>query len=212
MTKLSGLMVYSKPLTQLLMSLPSGSWNRSNSLPTSTLPPLNLDVDSRVVLAHWTMDVVDTLVITLDNKSKSLLRPKSNLTHSLFILNNLSEIEKRVRQDRMLANVIGSIGAAEKERDMQSKRSSNRSSSGSGSGSVGQGFSMPKSFEKVKRAGLDGYLDGYKDVVSHLLDVTYIKGGSNRSSGSLSGKEREALKERFRVFSLVSLLLTVTEL
>ena len=198
MTKLSGLMVYSKPLTQLLMSLPSGSWNRSNSLPTSTLPPLNLDVDSRVVLARWTMDVVDTLVITLENKSKSLLRPKSNLTHSLFILNNLSEIEKRVRQDRMLANVIGSIGAAEKERDMQNKRSSNRSSSGSG---TGQGtFSMPKNFEKVKRSGLDGYLDGYKDVVSHLLDVTYIKGGNNRSSGSLSGKEREALKERFRVF------------
>jgi hypothetical protein len=42
-------------------------------------------------------------------------------------------------------------------------------------------------------------LDGYKDAVGHLLDVTYIKGGSNRSSGSLSGKEREAVKERFRV-------------
>lgn len=44
-----------------------------------------------------------------------------------------------------------------------------------------------------------GYLDGYKDAVSHLLDVTYIKTGNNRSSGSLSGKEREAVKERFRV-------------
>jgi hypothetical protein len=44
-----------------------------------------------------------------------------------------------------------------------------------------------------------GYLDGYKDTVGHLLDVTYIKGASNRSSGSLSGKEREAVKERFRV-------------
>lgn len=46
---------------------------------------------------------------------------------------------------------------------------------------------------------MTGYLDGYKDAVSHLLDVTYIKGGNNRSSGSLSGKEREAVKERFRV-------------
>jgi exocyst complex component 7 len=49
-------------------------------------------------------------------------------------------------------------------------------------------------------------LDGYKDAVSHLLDVTYIKGGSNRSSGSLSGKEREALKERFRVSCFTTLL------
>lgn len=47
-----------------------------------------------------------------------------------------------------------------------------------------------------------GYLDGYKDSVGHLLDVTYIKGASNRSSGSLSGKEREAVKERFRVSPL----------
>jgi hypothetical protein len=44
-----------------------------------------------------------------------------------------------------------------------------------------------------------GYLDGYKDAAGHLLDVTYIKGGNNRVSGSLSGKEREAVKERFRV-------------
>lgn len=44
-----------------------------------------------------------------------------------------------------------------------------------------------------------GYLDGYKDAVGHLLDVTYIKGASNRASGSLSGKEREAVKDRFRV-------------
>jgi hypothetical protein len=52
----------------------------------------------------------------------------------------------------MMQNVIGSISVAERERD-QSKRSS-RSSSGSGPSSVS--FSMPKSFEKAKRAGLDG--------------------------------------------------------
>jgi Exo70 exocyst complex subunit len=159
------------------------------------------------------MDVINTLITVLETKSKALLRPKSSLSASLFVLNNLSELEKRVRADRMMQNVIGSISVAERERD-QSKRSS-RSSSGSGPASVS--FSMPKSFEKAKRAGLDGtnsqspkqimvrvvlmigYLDGYKDAVGHLLDVTYIKGGNNRSSGQLSGKEREAVKERFRV-------------
>jgi len=45
-------------------------------------------------------------------------------------------------------------------------------------------------------------LDGYKDAVSHLLDVTYIKGASNRTSGTLTGKEREAVKERFKVINL----------
>src|ERR1700721_1850557 len=60
MTRLSSLIQFSKPLTQLLMSLPSGSWNRSSSLPTSTLPPLNLDTDSRAILTRWTMDVIET--------------------------------------------------------------------------------------------------------------------------------------------------------
>ena len=51
-----------------------------------------------------------------------------------------------------------------------------------------------------------GYLDGYKDAAGYLLDVTYIKGGNNRVSGSMSGKEREAVKERFKVsFVLISL-------
>ena len=56
----------------------------------------------------------------------------------------------------MMANVVGSIGAAERERE-QTKRVS-RGSSGSGVGSTGgsSAFAMPKSFEKAKRAGLDG--------------------------------------------------------
>ena len=68
---------------------------------------------------------------------------------NLFMLNNLSEIEKRVRSDGILQNVIGSIGAAERERDTVGKRGSR----GSGSMTL---FNMPKSFEKAKRAGLDG--------------------------------------------------------
>ena len=98
------------------------------------------------------MDVVETLITVLESKAKTLLRPKSSLAASLFILNNLSEIEKRVRGDRMMQNVIGSIGAAEKERDA-SKRGSRGSTGSNPAVSV---FSMPKSFEKAKRAGLDG--------------------------------------------------------
>lgn len=148
MTKLTSLMQYSKPLVQLLQSLPSGSWNRSSSLQT-TLPPLNLDTDPRALIARWTMDVIEQLITILETKSRSLLRPKSPMAANLFMLNNLSEIEKRVRSDGILQNVVGSIGAAEKERDTVGKRGSR----GSGAMTL---FSMPKSFEKAKRTGLDG--------------------------------------------------------
>jgi hypothetical protein len=152
MTKLTSLMQYSRPLTQLLQSLPSGSWNRSSSLQPTTLPPLNLDTDSRAVIARWTIGVIEQLTTLLETKSRSLLRPKSPMTANLFILNNLSEIEKRVRNDGILQNVIGSIGAAEKERDTVGKRGS-RGSGGINGMNI---FSMPKSFDKAKRAGLDG--------------------------------------------------------
>ena len=153
MTKLVNLMQFSTPLTQLLMSLPSGSWNRSSPLSTTTLPPLNLDTDSRAILARWTMDVIEALVSVLETKSRSLLKPKSPIGANLFLLNNLSEIEKSVRKDQMLQNVIGSIGAAEKERDNIGKRTSRGSIM---SNVPNTSFSMPKTFEKAKRAGLDG--------------------------------------------------------
>lgn len=156
MTKLTILVQYSKPLTQLLMSLPSGSWNRADSYTSAaTLPQLNFETDSRAILARWTMDVIDTLVSVLEAKAKTLLRPKSAMATNLFMLNNLSEIEKRVRSDRMISTIVGSISAAEKEKEA-AKRSS-RVSSGS-SASLGS-FSMPKSFDKAKRAGLDGVCD-----------------------------------------------------
>ena len=50
---------------------------------------------------------------------------------------------------KMLLEVLG---AAEKERDVVGKRGS-RGSGGSNSMNL---FSMPKSFDKAKRAGLDG--------------------------------------------------------
>jgi len=158
MTKLSNLIQFSKPLTQLLTSLPSGSWNRSppaNPVPGTQLPPLNLDSsDSRAVLARWTMDVIETLVSVLETKARVLLRPKSGMAASLFVLNNLSEVEKRVRGDKMMMGIVAAVAAEERGREREGKRGS-RVSSGSGVNQVGS-FSMPKSFEKAKRAGLDG--------------------------------------------------------
>ena len=99
------------------------------------------------------MDVIEALVSVLETKSRSLLKPKSPIGANLFLLNNLSEIEKSVRKDQMLQNVIGSIGAAEKERDNIGKRTSRGSIM---SNVPNTSFSMPKTFEKAKRAGLDG--------------------------------------------------------
>jgi Exo70 exocyst complex subunit len=112
---------------------------------------LDSEPDIRGTLARWTIEVIDTLVNIIETKSRAILRPKSSMAANLFILNNLSEIEKRARNDRALSSVVGSVGAAEKEKG----RRTSRGSSGSSSTAL---FSMPKSFEKAKKAGLDGLL------------------------------------------------------
>ena len=150
MTKLTNLMTYSKPLTQLLLSLPSSSWNQQPAL-----GPLPHEQDPRIVLGRWITDVIDTLTTLLDAKARALLRPRSSMASNLFLLNNLSEVEKRVRKSSLMTSVVGSISAAERERDGVGKRGS-RGSSGSGGVAV---FTMPKAFEKAKRAGLDGTLN-----------------------------------------------------
>jgi len=150
MTKLTNLMTYSKPLTQLLLSLPSSSWNQQPAL-----GPLPHEQDPRIVLGRWITDVIDTLTTLLDAKARALLRPRSSMASNLFLLNNLSEVEKRVRKSSLMTSVVGSISAAERERDGVGKRGS-RGSSGSGGVAV---FTMPKAFEKAKRAGLDGILN-----------------------------------------------------
>jgi Exo70 exocyst complex subunit C-terminal len=135
MTKLGSLVTFRQPVTALLLSLPSSSWNRAAG-----------SDDPSLVLSRWTTDVLSTLVTTLDTKSRSLLRPRSAFASNLFLLNNLSEAEKRVRADRTLQTVIGVLSATEKE----TKRGSMIEVAGQA------GFVMPKAFEKVKRAGLDG--------------------------------------------------------
>ena len=83
MTKLTSLMQYSKPLTQLLQSLPSGSWNRSSSLQT-TLPPLNLDTDPRALIARWTMDVIEQLT-TIPRNQITIPPPSKIFYGSKFV-------------------------------------------------------------------------------------------------------------------------------
>jgi len=112
------------------------------------------------------MDVIDQLASVLVTKSRSLLRPKSPMTANLFILNNLSEIEKRIRKDSMLQTVIGSIGATEKERDTVGKRGSRGSGENNNTMNL---FSMPKSFEKAKRAGLDGLTPSRGVLISRVF-------------------------------------------
>ena len=63
---------------------------------------------------------------------------------------------------------------------------------------------MNEMLQKAQKRALDSYLDGYKNCVEHLLDVTYVRGGiggSINKRSSLSNKEREQIKDKFKGFN-----------
>lgn len=52
--------------------------------------------------------------------------------------------------------------------------------------------------EKLKKRGVDLFLEGWKNAASLLMDVTVVKGPPGKG---LSSKDREAIKEKFRTFN-----------
>ncbi|KAK7205179.1 Cullin repeat-like-containing domain protein [Myxozyma melibiosi] len=75
--------------------------------------------------------------------------------------------------------------------------------------SAGGGFDR---LDKIRKRGLNMFLEGWKVCASHLMDVTVVRtsssasgsgtgGGGGSRNGAMSSRDREAVKEKFRNFN-----------
>ncbi|KAK9386058.1 Cullin repeat-like-containing domain protein [Lipomyces mesembrius] len=57
--------------------------------------------------------------------------------------------------------------------------------------------------DKIRKRGLNMFLDGWKVCASYLMDVTIVRSASTSSGGKgiMSSKDREVIKEKFRNFN-----------
>lgn len=62
--------------------------------------------------------------------------------------------------------------------------------------SAGNSTNGAKKIESLRKKFVEMYLEGWKECAAFLMDVTYIKAGSKMS---LSTKDKEAVKEKFKV-------------
>jgi len=62
--------------------------------------------------------------------------------------------------------------------------------------SAGNTTNGAKRVESLRKRFVELYLEGWKECAAYLMDVTYIKAGSKMS---LSTKDKEAVKEKFKV-------------
>lgn len=176
---------YPKSLSSILTSLGDGNWthgsvanhstNSATSLPS--LKSLDVGADGNQLLSHYILDTIDTHLNTLESRARILL--KSKAVHGVFISNSVATIDKMIRSsdlDHLLSNATA-----------QSK------------------------LESWRKKGTSIYMDSWREPSSALFDVQYTNRGPRPQSGSavasadvvksLSSKDKDAIKEKFKLFN-----------
>ena len=103
MDSLARLMGYSEPLASVLTALGDGNWRtRSKS---SGNGPLDVSPDSTTLLCHYALDVVETLMMMLEGRSRAFLRSKAIL--GVFLTNVFCIVDRHIRHSPALSRYLG---------------------------------------------------------------------------------------------------------
>jgi exocyst complex protein 7 len=180
MGRLQVMTTYLPPLSSIMRSLGDGGWQQPNSVTSSTSVPtlksFDVGADGKQLFAHYCVDTISALLESLDNKAKNQLKGRS--LQGLFMANNLAIVERAARSPE-LQNVMASA--------------------------------QPK-IDMWKKKATQNYLDAWKEPSAYLLDVQYTsKQPRPPSTGqaidsaailkSLSTKDKDAIKEKFKNFN-----------
>ena len=120
MTRLQLMALYLPPLSNIMRSLGDGGWSApsaaasSNSVPT--LKSFDVGADGKELFAHYCLDMVETLLSSLDSRARTLLRGKG--LQGVFMANNIIVVERMIRSSdlqTMLASVQGKLDGLKKK-------------------------------------------------------------------------------------------------
>ena len=181
-TRLQNLAIFDRPLLALLSSIGEAGWK---SAPTAASQSnLNLEltpsVENPTLLSHYLLDLVDVLLSTLSSRSQAL-HPKKPL-QGIFQLNSIAVLTRAVQSSPDLARYLGISPHNAK-------------------------------FDVYRKSGSSLYLTAWRDPANHLFDQIQTSGSRPLSSGtgpaidstsvikSLSSKDKDKIKEKFRLFN-----------
>ncbi|KAL8829224.1 MAG: hypothetical protein Q9170_006268 [Blastenia crenularia] len=186
-TRMQTMTLYPQTLASIMASLGDGNWqsaaSAANSTSSTSLPSLkSVDVgaDSSQLLAHYIMDTIDTLLSSLDAKTRVLLKSRS--LSGVFIANNVAVIDRMIRSSD-LSNVLSSSSTASPKIESWRKK---------GTSAYLESWREPCSalmdVQYIKRgarppSGSNGIIDS-ADVIKQL-----------------GSKDKESIKEKFKNFN-----------
>ena len=173
MRRLQEMTNYLEPLSSILASLGEGGWNAASANNSSTT--LDVGPDGVKLFGSYAGDTVDTLLQNLSGKAKMLLKGKN--LQGVFMANNIAIIMRIIRSSE-LAPLMENYS---------------------------------KKLADWRKQGTAMYLEAWREPSGYLLDVQYTNRTKERptSSGadsatiikSLSSKDKDAIKEKFKNFN-----------
>ena len=183
-TRLQTMVDFLRPISSIMISIGDGGWKSTSQSVVSSdqIPTLNsfeIGADGKQIFAHYCIDTIDALLSSLEQKAKPLLKGKPTI--GVFLANNATVIERMIRNSDLQPLLSGAMADV----------------------------------DKWRKTGVQLYNVAWREPSSLLLDVTYTNRGSQRPpSGSaasvdsgaivkgLSSKEKDAIKEKFRLFNI----------
>lgn len=180
MNSLVTLTGYSGPLASILTSLGDGNWRSTSS--TSANTPLDVSPDSSALLSHFILDMIETLANGLEARGRAFHRSKATL--GVFLSNVFCVIDRSIRHSPALSRYLGT----------------------------------PESIARIdafRKRATATYLEAWRETSHFLLDVQYTSrtsSGSTRPASrgpvdstqivkSLSSKDKDAIKDKFKSFN-----------
>ncbi|TVY40057.1 Exocyst complex protein [Lachnellula occidentalis] len=182
MTRLQTMVDFLRPISSIMISIGDGGWK---SAPTSsnstdqipTLKSFDVGADGKQIFAHYSVDTIDTLLTALETRAKPILKGKP--AFGVFIANNATIIERSIRNSDLQPLLQSRMGDV----------------------------------DKWRKTGAQLYTLAWREPSAHLLDVQYTNRGNRPASGSaaaidsvailkgLSSKDKDSIKEKFRLFN-----------
>ncbi|KAF9893759.1 exocyst complex component exo70 [Aspergillus nanangensis] len=177
MSSLTALTNFSGPLASILTSLGDGNWRTTSN--TASTTPLDVGPDSSTLLSHFILDMIQAMMVGLEARGRAFHRSKS--VQGVFLSNVFCNVDRSIRQNPDLARYLGSPDSIAR-------------------------------IDSFRKRATSTYLEAWKETSHYLLDVQYTSrvagrpasGGAVDSSAivkSLSSKDRDAIKEKFKSFN-----------
>jgi exocyst complex protein 7 len=182
-TRLQTMVDFLRPISSIMISIGDGGWkstsqSNGSSEQVPSLASFEIGADGKQIFAHYCIDTIDMLLSSLEAKGKTVLKGKPTL--GVFLANNATVIERMIRNS-----------------DLQPLLSTRMAD-----------------IDKWRKTGAQLYTTAWREPSTHLFDVQYTNRGSQRPpSGSaasidsvaivrgLNSKDKDAIKEKFRLFN-----------